>query len=156
VRCTRPGLLLTVRTADCLPILLVSESEGLALVHAGWRGLVAGVVEAAAETFSRPDRLVAVIGPAIAVCCFEVGPEVAARFPEVSRVGGVAGKERVDLPGDARRRLLAAGLDRGRIATGAPCTRCHQHLLHSHRGSGGAPGRVVAFARLSDDYGHAS
>jgi hypothetical protein len=156
VRTTQAGLLLTVRTADCLPIVLTSPTEGLSLVHAGWRGLAAGVVEAALATFGDPSGVHAVIGPAIGVCCFEVGTEVASRFPERTRSGrGRGGRPHVDLPGEAADRLARAGVARGAIVAGAPCTRCHQHLLHSHRGSGGRPGRLVAFASRAPTPSHA-
>jgi len=155
VRSDRAGLLLTVRTADCLPVLLASPTEGIALVHAGWRGLAGGVVEAAVATFGDPAALHAVLGPAIGVCCFEVGEQVAARFPETTLRAERLARPHVDLFGEAERRLHAAGIPAERILPPGPCTRCHQHLLHSHRGSGGAPGRIVAYASASR-YAHDS
>jgi len=139
-----PGLLLTVRTADCLPVILAAPKDGVGLVHAGWRGLAAGVLEAAVARFARPGALRAVLGPAIGPCCFEVGPEVAARFPEAVRPRRP--RPHVDLWAVAAARLRAAGLPPEAIHVSGICTRCHQHLLHSHRGSGGGPGRIVAFA----------
>jgi YfiH family protein len=154
VRTSRPGLLLTVRTADCLPLLLSSPGEGIALVHAGWRGLADGVVETAVATFVHPDRLQVVLGPAIGVCCFEVGEEVASRFPRSTGHRGGRIRPHVDLPAEARRRLLLAGVPEGRISPPAPCSRCHQHVLHSHRGSGGAPERIVAYASWNPPLPH--
>lgn len=139
-----PGLLLTVRTADCVPILLAAPDQGVGLVHAGWRGLVAGVVEAAVARFPRPESLQAALGPAIGPCCFEVGPEVAARFPGASRPGRP--RPFVDLWKAAAARLVAAGVPGAAVHGSGICTRCHQHLLYSHRGSGGRPGRILAFA----------
>jgi YfiH family protein len=141
-----PGLLLTVRTADCLPVVLGARNEGIALVHAGWRGLAAGILEASVHRFPRPRDLEAWIGPGIGPCCFEVGPEVAAHFPEAVRRRPGAIKPHVDLAAAARGRLERAGLPPGRIRDAGVCTRCHQHLLYSHRGSGGGPGRITAFA----------
>jgi YfiH family protein len=149
LRTAATGVLLTVRTADCLPLVLVSPREGIAVVHAGWRGLAGGVVEAALATFRKPDPLWAVLGPAIGPCCFEVGPEVAGRFPESVVRPARARRPHVDLPGDAVRRLRAAGLAPGRIVRGPGCTRCHQHLLCSHRGSGGDGSRLVTGARFA-------
>ncbi len=146
---TQSGLLLTLRVADCLPVLLAAPGDGLALVHAGWRGLDAGILEAAAACFRDPAALTAVIGPGIGPCCFEVGPEVAERFPEDLRLPRRSGPAHVDLFAAARRRLLASGVRPGGIGAPGPCTRCHQHLLHSHRGSGGDGGRNIAFAAAS-------
>jgi YfiH family protein len=77
-----PGLALTVATADCLPIVIAGEGCA-AIVHAGWRGLAAGVIPATLDTLRRrglePAR--AAVGPCIGPCCYEVGPEVRDRFP---------------------------------------------------------------------------
>jgi YfiH family protein len=136
------GLVLTVRTADCLPVLLCGD-RGAAIVHAGWRGLDAGVVQAALACFEAPVRA-AVIGPGIGPCCFEVGPEVQTCFPgHIVRRG--ADRARVDLAARVRE-ILAAHAPHARVVGPGPCTRCHQHLLHSHRGSRGGSGRILAYA----------
>jgi hypothetical protein len=88
----------------------------------------------------------ALLGPAIGPCCFEVGAEVADHFPEDVRFPRAGARPHVDLFAAAARRLVAAGVDPGGIAAPGPCTRCHQHLLHSHRGSGGGGGRNLAYA----------
>jgi copper oxidase (laccase) domain-containing protein len=81
------GLLLTLFFADCLPVFLADdEHRVIAIAHAGWRGLAGGVIESTLHTMmqqygSREESLVAVIGPGIGPCCFEVGPEVAEHFP---------------------------------------------------------------------------
>lgn len=78
----QPGLLLAIKTADCLPVLLAdTRRHAVGAVHAGWRGALDGVVEKAAGEMrrlfgSRPRELVAALGPSIRVCCYEVGPEV--------------------------------------------------------------------------------
>ena len=94
----RPGLRVQVRTADCLPVFVTSP-VAVAVLHAGWRGLCEGVLEAGVAALASRD-LEAWIGPAIGVCCFEVGDEVAARFPQAtwSRPGA---RPHVDLPGEA-------------------------------------------------------
>jgi len=138
-----PGVRLTVRSADCLPVLL-ADADAVGVVHAGWRGLRAGVLEEAVGSFEVPRLLWAVVGPAIGPCCFEVGDEVAREFPASTL--RTAGRLHVDLVAEARRRLTAAGVPGDRIATGAPCTRCHQNVLPSHRGSGGSGERLTLFA----------
>ena len=116
----RPGTVLAVLTADCLP-LLFSAADGsvVAAAHAGWRGLAAGVIEATVAALGTPPaRLVAWIGPAIGAASYEVGDEVRAAL--VSSVAGAdsafvatrPGHWLCDLPMLARRRLAAAGIER--------------------------------------------
>jgi polyphenol oxidase len=103
------GLPVAVATADCVPVVL--EGEGLAaVVHVGWRGAAAGVVGAVLRAIARHDLVPrrAAVGPAIGPCCYEVGPEVAERFPEfVSETGW--GTTSVDLPGLVVSQFAASG-----------------------------------------------
>lgn len=135
------GLAAVVLVADCLPIALASE-DGIAMVHAGWRGLASGVIESgiAALSGSGPVRAAAV-GPGIGPCCFEVGDEVReafAAYPE-ARHG-----RNLDLKAIARARLAAAGVteihDLGR------CTACEPDAFFSHRRDGGQTGRQAGVA----------
>ncbi len=133
------GLLVGVRTADCVPVLLVDEAKrAVAAVHAGWRGTRAGiasktVARMGAEFGTAPNDLLAAIGPCINVCCFEVGPEVAAQFREVfPERKDLDRKTHIDLVEANRRQLLSAGLAQERIFTGAPCTFCSPEF-HSFR-----------------------
>jgi polyphenol oxidase len=142
-----PGLALAVATADCVPVLLAGP-EGVAAVHAGWRGLAAGVLPAAVRAATpAPERWTAWIGPAIGACCYEVGDEVAeqvaaASAPEIV-TRGPAGRPHLDLPGAARRQLAAAGV--GTIHLLSHCTRCDTERLASFRRDGQAAGRNYAF-----------
>ncbi len=146
-----PGLLLRVGVADCLAIFLVDpEGPMIGLVHAGWRGLAAGAVETAVAALedrgARSARLVAAVGPSIGPCCYEVGEDVARALGPGAHPGlGPSGRPHVDLFGDARARLLAAGVPGARIAPRPPCTACSEMAFHSHRASGGLPGRNEAF-----------
>lgn len=134
-----PGILVGVRTADCVPILIVDPvRRAVAAVHAGWRGTAAGIacktIERMRSEFgSEPGELLAAIGPAIGPCCYEVGPEVATQFaplfPERQDLGGRA---RIDLSEANRRQLISGGMQESRIAVGAPCTSCTP-TLHSYR-----------------------
>ena len=125
----QPGLLLTIRTADCIPVLIADPvRRAVAAIHAGWRGTAAGIagktVKRMTLSFSSdPADLIAAIGPGIGVCCFEVGPEVAARF-------GTSAKH-VDLMEANRMDLVSAGVTR--IVVGSPCTVCQPGLFHSFR-----------------------
>jgi len=150
-----PGSAVAVKTADCVPILLVDpDQRAVAAVHAGWRGTVAEIVRHAIERMQRefgsaPAALHAALGPAIGPCCYEVGPEVAGHFPE-NRIdqAGREGPARVDLPGANRRQLLAAGLSAGRIYTAGLCTMCLPGEFHSYRRDKQAAGRMFSFAGL--------
>ena len=151
----RPGLTLSVRTADCLPILMAdTRNRAVAAVHAGWRGtlleIVTRTVDAMKEQFStRPDDLVIAIGPGIGACCFEVGPEVASQFsalfPERSDLDRRA---KIDLV-ETNLRLLGRNDGRMRqIATSGLCSCCRTDLFHSYRRDLDQAGRMVSTIRL--------
>lgn len=145
----RRDLALCVVTADCVPVLFAGTDE-VGAAHAGWRGLVAGVLGATLERMTTPAaEVVAWIGPAIGPCCYEVGEEVAAQVaaasaPRVVRPGP-AGKPHLDLPAAAAAQLAAAGVvDVRRVEA---CTRCDAERWWSYRRDGGAAGRNVAMIR---------
>ena len=128
----RPGLPLAVRTADCVPIVMHGPGA-VAVVHAGWRGLAAGVVERTREVMEQAglpaDR--AAIGPAIGPCCYEVGDEVVAAF-EGRTATTTWGSTSVDLWTDTERRLAGLVVWRADL-----CTKCEDEF-HSYRGGAGA------------------
>lgn len=148
-------LALSVVTADCVPVLLAGP-RGLAAIHAGWRGLVSGVIP---ETLKAAGAGTAWIGPAIGPCCYEVGEDVAAQVAAASEaeviVSGPAGRPHLNLVAAARRQLADAGV--GEIHSIASCTRCDGERLYSYRREGRGAGRNMAFiwrrsapARLAD------
>jgi|GEM_PF-958189 len=149
----------TVRVADCVPVLVANETTGAcAAIHAGWRGVVSHVVHATLTHLGDPERLVAAIGPCIGPCCFEVGIDVATQIGEA--VGGTsvvarrfsgpqADKAFVDLRAAVRAQLERAGVAPTRIddvpaEVDARCTFCNPHMFHSYRRDGEASGRMVA------------
>ncbi len=143
----RPGILVGVRTADCAPVLLVDPvRKTVAAVHAGWRGVVAGVLEnsldkLSGEFGSRTEDIEAAVGPAIGACCFEVGPEVASRFaPEF--VIPRESRPHVDLTAAARKRLERRGVQR--VIYVSECTKCGVDRFFSHRGEGAGAGRALS------------
>ena len=148
-----PGLPLMVLGADCLPVLLWRrDRRGVAAAHAGWRGLVAGVVEGAAAALGPGDRLAAAIGPGIGPCCYEVSADVRDRFAAAFGDDVVHGR-RVDLAGSARAALRAAGLPDAAIATVPACTRCEGERFFSYRASGGTCGRQAGVVWALDEGG---
>jgi YfiH family protein len=139
---------LLVFTADCLPVALARANgsrPAMALLHVGWRGLLAGIVEAGAGALgSRGFH--AAIGPGIGPCCYEVGDEV--RTPFRARFGaGVLRTGRLDLWTATERALLAAGA--ARVARSDLCTACHPRLFFSHRRDGRSTGRQGALAYVA-------
>ncbi|HUP18528.1 MAG TPA: polyphenol oxidase family protein [Gemmatimonadota bacterium] len=155
-----PGILLTASVADCVPaVLWAPDTPAVALCHAGWRGVAAGIVPRAVVALSdrygaSPSRLRAWWGPAIGSCCYEVGPEVVAAIG--STAAGAAegtwhrgdGRSRVDLRAALSRQAEAAGVDPTRISTSSRCTACDGEVLHSHRRARGGSGRMMAFAGI--------
>ena len=127
------GLPLMVLVADCLPVAL-ADGRRVAMLHCGWRGLVAGIVERALQRFEEPPA--AAIGPGIGACCYEVGDEVLGAFRALD---GVTSGRRLDLRAVARRKLQAAGVER--IEEVDLCTSCRPDLFFSHRRDGGLTGR---------------
>ena len=148
------GHVSVVLTADCLPIVLASPM-GVAVVHGGWRGLAAGVLEAAIAALPHSDAgWRAWLGPAIGACCFEVGPDVWEAFaagddPLVAACFSPAtqkGKYWGDLFALARLRLQRSGIDW--ITGGGVCTACDAQRFYSHRRDG-PTGRMATVAFLS-------
>jgi len=141
------GAVVAVRTADCIPVLLVDPvRRAVAAVHAGWRGTAGGI---AGKTITRMRErfgteaadLHAAIGPGIGKCCYEVGPEVAEQFAQ-------HGTTHLDLTEENRRQLIAAGVTPGRIYASNLCTKCRPEEFHSYRRDRDDAGRLYSFAGL--------
>jgi len=143
----RLGSVIAVKTADCVPILLVDERlRAVAAVHAGWRGTAARIVRKALEAMAgrlgtAPSDLHAAIGPGIGKCCYEVGPEVAVEF-------GEQGRAHIDLSEANRRQLVEAGVTPERIYASKLCTMCRPAEFHSFRRDKEAAGRLYSFAGI--------
>ena len=155
--CDVPGLAIGVVTADCLPVLIAAPSGAVAAAHAGWRGLAAGVlaatVAALREIAPDADRAIAVIGPHVRPCCYEVDEPVvralAARFGDAVDAAlreTRAGHCEIDLARLARLDLESAGLASERIAAiPDACTACDPERFHSFRRDGPGAGRLFHF-----------
>ncbi len=152
-----PNRIASVRVADCVPVLLaLRDGKTVAAVHAGWRGVVGGVVPAALRELLEPDRsadeVFAAIGPCIGFDAFEVGPEVLAEFGRcfgndapIRAAGG--GKGFVDLRQAIRLQLAAAGITADRMDTSDRCTYHDADEFFSHRREHGRTGRMAAIIR---------
>lgn len=146
----QPDVVLSVLTADCLSVAFASlDGRELAVAHAGWRGLAAGVLESTLARFKAPpESIQAWMGPAIGPQHFEVGEEVRSAFlavlPDAHTAfvpTGEAGKYLADLPALARQRMMRAGLKQ--ISGGDLCTVRSPELFYSYRRDGGRTGRMA-------------
>jgi len=151
----RGGLAITVRTADCLPILIWDEvKEVVAAVHAGWRGSLNAIASKTVLTMrssfeSDPKSLWVGIGPAIGPCCYEVNGPVLKPLRDrfkywrevVTEKGN--GKGMLDLAGLNFRQLTASGVSPARITVAGACTFCHPERFYSYRRDGDSSGRMI-------------
>jgi polyphenol oxidase len=175
-----PGVLLGIQTADCIPILLADrKNRAVAAFHAGWRGTLARIVEGGVgrmrlEFGSKPEHLVASIGPGIGQCCYAIGSEVREQFESQFTYAGELFREvcdsdpvrerypmlfltarapghseigpqmHLDLAEANRRQLLAAGLKKSAIFLTRQCTGCQTDRFFSHRTERGFTGRMMS------------
>ncbi len=153
--CTERGLVIYVRAADCTPVLLAGP-RGIAAIHAGWRGTVAGVVQAAAARLMEisgmtPDELRGAVGPSIGPCCYEVGPEVVeglgrhAPLEIFLHTRGEGQRPTVDVAAVNLHVLEGLGIPAERLPA---CTSC-DHRFHSWRRDGVTAGRQAALIGLA-------
>lgn len=151
------GTLLAIETADCLPVFIVDPlARRVAAAHAGWRGTVARVSQAAARTLiaagSRPDDLLVALGPAIGPCCYGVGPDVEQAFgPARAKyfVRGRGDRKHLDLAAANRDQLVETGIDPTRIECLNLCTSCRGDLFFSYRRDGAHAGRMISVVGFS-------
>jgi YfiH family protein len=147
---------LMLRYADCTPVLLADPKQrAVAAVHAGWRGSAVRAAGAAVEALrdqfgSRPQDIVAGIGPAIGPCCYTVGQDVVDAFADRPDLFiEDAGQRRLDLWEANRLALIEAGVLADHIEVAGICTQCNADRFFSHRANAGVPaGRFAAVIRL--------
>jgi YfiH family protein len=139
-----PSRLLAIRVADCVPVLLATrDGQRVAAVHAGWRGIVAGVVTNAAAQLESKD-LIGAIGPCLSVAHFEVGEEVLAEFRRVFGDRAPIQGRFIDLREAVRLQCIDAGISADRIDMTDRCTFRDRDEFFSHRRDAGITGRMAA------------
>ncbi|MBD5546865.1 MAG: peptidoglycan editing factor PgeF [Lachnospiraceae bacterium] len=157
-----PGILLCTSYADCVPLYFVDvKNEAIGLGHSGWRGTVCRMGEAMLKNMreafgTKPEDVIAAIGPSICKDCYEVGEEVAEAFrksfPEewncLLSEGKEPGKYQLDLWEANKKVLLGAGILSEHLAVTDLCTCCNSEYLFSHRASKGKRGNLGAFMEL--------
>jgi len=141
------GLAVSIRTADCFPVLLVdARLRTVAAVHAGWRGTAAQILPATVDLMrtnfdTRPEDIYAAIGPGIGECCYQVGEDVARHL-------GFTAAGRIDLGKVNYRQLVNVGVPEGQIDRLNLCTFCNATQFHSYRRDKDAAGRMISFIRI--------
>jgi YfiH family protein len=152
----RPGVMVAVRTADCVPVLVHDpERRVVAAIHAGWRGAVAGIVPRtialmASRFGSDPARLRVSIGPSAGVCCYEVDEPVINRVGHACLAKGEVlrdrpgGKVHLDLKALIREQVQGMGASSGSVTVVNLCTICHDDLFFSYRRDGKVIGTMVS------------
>ena len=157
----QPGILVTVRTADCVPVLLHDpQRETVAVIHAGWRGAVNGIVEKTMSTMQqrfgcRLDDLRVAIGPSAGACCYEVDQQVMdplrGGYPEWSSVVKMTDhdKWRLDLKKLIRGQALGCGVHESNIQCLDLCTICRPDVFFSYRREGQVSGKMVSGIMLT-------
>lgn len=149
---TAAGVPIAVLAADCVPLALVDPRTGqVAVVHAGWRGVAAGMVRAAVGTFADPSDVEAVVGPAIGPDHYEVGEDVASAVSGASDGGAVIRRDGsrllLDLPGTVARTLRHLGVKQ--VERAEECTACEPQRFFSHRRDGRTGRQGLIAVRLS-------
>ena len=146
----QPDLAISVRTADCYPILLAdTRNHALAAIHAGWRGTAAHIVVKTLEKMkdefgTQPADIVAAIGPGIGACCYEVGEEVAREF-------GFDARTHLDLMLENRKQLEAAGVPSEKIEALGVCTFCDAERFFSYRRDQKDAGRMTSYIAIKSE-----
>jgi YfiH family protein len=157
-----PSATLAVMAADCVPLLMADVRTGaVAAVHAGWRGTAARVAASAVEAMSRafgtrPEDLVAAIGPAIGPCCYEVGPDLVDAFAAAGHERHLIDrwfqvrrdrKLRLDVPGANRDQLVLAGVPEENVHMAGLCTAMNLDVVTSYRVEKERAGRIAGVIR---------
>jgi polyphenol oxidase len=151
-----PAVAVSVRAADCVPILLADRRTGaIAAIHAGWKGTAAGAVSVAVQALTsryrtRPEDVIAAVGPSIGPCCYEVGPDLASHFASHAQASNWFTRDanpHLDLWRATHDQLACAGVPTRQIHVCALCTFDHSALFHSYRRDGRNAGRLVAAIR---------
>jgi YfiH family protein len=149
----RISLALVISVADCLPIVLYdARHRAVSLVHAGWRGTSGQIVQSAVRVMAHEFQtdaaeLTVYLGPSAGVCCYEVGSEVAERFPAAC-VEERARRLYLDLKGANLQQLLDVGAERKNVEVSPHCTICEPDQFHSYRRDREESGRMMAVVSL--------
>jgi len=148
-------LILSIQVADCIPIYLYDyRNQNIGLIHAGWRGIISGIIEKGIEWMkelkSIPINIKVVLGPSIKQCCFEIGPEVAKLFDNKFQENGRGDRTRLDLQNVVIDKLIGMNIQNENIIDLKECTCC-SNQYHSYRKDGNNAGRMIAMIGWQKD-----
>jgi YfiH family protein len=150
---SKPGVMLAVKCADCIPLLLFDPVHMvIGAIHCGWKPIVTGIAVKAVNIMSEsndtdPGEIIAAMGPSAGPCCYEIGAEVAGHFKSdyISRRNG---KLYADLRGELRYRLIHSGMISNNIEIISDCTICNKSLYFSHRRDRKLSGRMMGYIMM--------
>jgi len=153
-----PGIVLSILTADCVPILLYDkEKDVIAAIHAGWKGTESQIALKTVQKMKAvygcdPKNIIAGIAPSIGSCCYEIGEDVAEHFFNIPEsLTAVGDKYMLDLPYINKQQLLKAGLHEEHIQMSEVCTACHVTQFFSYRKEKGCSGRFMSMIGLKEN-----
>ena len=149
---TNSNILLTLKVADCVPVYLYEPRKNMiGLVHSGWRGTVGKIVPYSIQLMQKngaeTGEIRCFLGPAIGICCYEVGVEVAHKFDDEAKMKLEARKWKVGLHDQISLQLASSGIPEENIQTSDMCTY-ESRDCHSYRRDGDNVGRMFAFMEL--------
>jgi len=148
------SLVLSIQVADCIPLYLADpENNIVGIVHAGWRGIEKNIIDNSIDKMIEQGadnkKIIAYIGPSIQQCCFEIGPEVAKKFPRNFQVNGNNDRSLLDLQELTKHLLMKNSISFNNIFSSNECTKCNTDKFYSYRRSGLKSGRMIGVIGLT-------
>jgi YfiH family protein len=156
----KKGVYLVLSVADCIPLFMYDPSKNvIAAVHVGWRGSALGIatetIRILKEGFhTAPEGLTVYLGPSARACCYEVGDDVARKFPPQFLQPKPSGKLLLDLTGVTKEELMQNGVREDRVEEDGHCTICTPELFHSYRRDGERSGRMMGLIGIVPEFPH--
>jgi len=147
------SLVLSIQVADCIPLYLADpENNIIGIVHAGWRGIEKNIIDNSIDKMIEQGadnkKIIAYIGPSIQQCCFEIGPEVAKKFPRNFQINGNADRLLMDLQELTKHLLMKNFISFNNIISSKECTKCNSDKYFSYRNNGSKSGRMIGVIGL--------
>ena len=151
---TSKSVVLSIQVADCIPLYLADpDNNVIGIVHAGWRGIEKGIVANSINKMitlgADNNRIIAYIGPSIQKCCFEIGPEVAKKFPLNFQINSSYDRSFLDLQKLTKNILINNSISYNNIISSNECTKCNSDKYFSYRNTGLKSGRMIGIIGLT-------
>ena len=151
---TSKSVVLSIQVADCIPLYLADpDNNVIGIVHAGWRGIEKGIVANSINKMitlgADNNRIIAYIGPSIQKCCFEIGPEVAKKFPINFQINSSYDRSFLDLQKLTINLLINNSISYNNIISSNECTKCNSDKYFSYRNTGLKSGRMIGIIGLT-------